>query len=370
MKIFLLVPSLEHGGTERQVAILARVLHQQGYDVSVLVLRDIRGQLDTELRQSGVPIHSLGGSLGFLSYFLTLRRLVAQEKPTVLYSFLPHGNVVAAAVKIFQPACRLVWGIRSAGMPLAGYSLKTLLAYWLERKMSMLPDRVVVNSQSGARDCQRKGFAVAKIAVAENGFDTGVFQPDAEGRARTRSALGIAEGDVAIGMVARIDPVKNHDMFLRAAAALGASSPHARFICIGGGSAQLKARLVELSHSLGIASRVIWTGDRNDVPAVLNALDIVTLCSNSEGFPNAIGEAMACGRACVSTNVGDIQQLFGESGMIVGVRDVPALTQAWRKLMDPAFRQAMGTGARERIVQSYSLDRLLERTLAAFGQPA
>ncbi len=370
MKIFLLVPSLEHGGTERQVALLARILHQRAYDVTVLMLRAYEGQLVAELREAGIPVRSLEGNLGFLSYFLSLRRLVQIEKPAVLYSFLPHANLVAATVKYFRPECRLIWGVRSADMPLAGYGLKTLFAYWLERKLSMLPDRVVVNSQSGAEGCKRKGFEPARITVVENGFDTGLFQPDAAGRERIRKAMNIADGDVAIGMVARIDPVKNHEMFLRAAAALSESSPTARFVCIGGGSAHLKTRLVELTHTLGIASRVTWTGDRNDIPAVLNALDIVTLCSNSEGFPNAIGEAMACGRACVSTDVGDVQQLLGNQGMVVGVRDVPALTRAWRQLMDPGFRQAMGTAARERIVESYSLDRLFERTLTAFGLPA
>jgi glycosyltransferase involved in cell wall biosynthesis len=104
--------------------------------------------------------------------------------------------------------------------------------------------------------------------------------------------------------------------------------------------------------------------------AALNALEISTLCSVSEGFPNTVGEAMACGVPCVVTDVGDARLLVGDTGIVVPKNDPAALAEAWARLSDPALRARLGRAARDRIVSQFSLDRLSDETLAAFAGPA
>lgn len=362
--IFLLVPSLEQGGTERQATLLALALHAKKKPVHVTVFRG--GVFARDIEAAGIPLTILGSG-GWISYFPSLSRLLRSEKPAVLYSFLPHANVVAAIARIVAPQCRLIWGIRSSDMPLAGYGLKTRAAYRLERFLSFLPHRIIVNSKSGAQSCERKGFPLDTIRVIENGFDTDQFRPDAQARERVRTEFGLRLGEIAIGLPARIDPVKGHATFLRAAAELLKAGRPARFFCIGGGSKMLAAELKALSDQLGITPHVTWTGNRNDMPAMLNALDIASLCSDAEGFPNAVGEAMACGVPCVATDVGDTAQLISDTGIIVPPRDPLALANAWRKLLDAGERRRLGQSARERMVRNFSTDRLAERTLAEFS---
>ena len=360
---FLLVPSLERGGTERQATLLALALRARNLPVHVIVFRG--GVFGQAIEAAGIPLSVLGG-MGWISYLPALVRLIRNENPTVLYSFLPHANVVTAIARIVDPRCRLIWGIRSSEMPLKGYGLKTRAAYWLERMLARVPNRIIVNSQSGAQSCIRKGFPAQAIRVIENGFDTDLFRSDAQVRERLRAELGLRPDEITIGLPARIDPVKGHVTFLEAAAEALKSNAALRFVCIGGGSRSLADELKALADRLGIGSRVIWTGNRDDMPAILNALDIVTLCSNSEGFPNAIGEAMACGVPCVATDVGDTRRLIAETGLIVPPRDPHALAHAWRTLIDAGERHRLGNAARERMVKNFSLDRLAERTLAEF----
>jgi hypothetical protein len=144
---------------------------------------------------------------------------------------------------------------------------------------------------------------------------------------------------------ARIDPVKGHATFLKAASELLKSGAPLRFICIGGGSQNLATRLQALADEIGIAPHVIWTGNRSDMPAILNALDIAALCSDAEGFPNVVGEAMACGVPCVGTDVGDTRHLISDTGFIVPPRDPRALADAWRKLLDARERRRLGAAA-------------------------
>jgi glycosyltransferase involved in cell wall biosynthesis len=362
--IFLLVPSLEQGGTERQVALLALALHARDIPVHVIVFRG--GVFAREIAAAGIPLTILGDGR-WVSYFLALARLLRREKPSVLYSFLPHGNVVSAIARVIDPQCRLVWGIRSANMPLKGYSLKTRAAYCLERLLSRLPHRIIVNSKSGAESCVAKGFPAGAIRVIENGFDTKLFRPDPQTRAVTRTQLGLRPNEIAIGLPARIDPVKGHRTFLAAASHALKSNSTLRFFCIGGGSQNLMNELKSFADGLGIAQQVIWTGNREDMPTMLNALDIAGLCSDSEGFPNAVGEAMACGVPCVATDVGDTRRLIADTGFIVPPRDPQVLADAWRRLLDAGERHRLGSAARARIVENFSLDRLADRTLEVFG---
>ncbi len=362
--IFLLVPSLEQGGTERQATLLALALRARNLPVHVIVFRG--GVFARDIEAAGIPLTTLGSG-GWVSYFPSLAKLLRAEKPAVLYSFLPHANVVSAIARIVDPQCRLIWGIRSSDMPLAGYGLKTRAAYWLERALSFLPHRIIVNSKSGAGSCIRKGFPANTIRVIENGFDINLFRPDATMRERVRAEFGLRPNEIVIGLPARIDPVKGHVTFLQAAAELLKTGAPLRFLCIGGGSQTLSAQLKALTDRLGIAPHVVWTGNRDDMPAMLNALDIAALCSNAEGFPNAVGEAMACGVPCVATDVGDTRHLIADTGLIVPPRDPQALANAWGRLLDAAERRRLGDAARRRMVENFSLDRLADRTLAEFS---
>lgn len=368
-RIVLFVPNLNRGGTERQVALLAQYWGRQGYDVTVATFRSA-GAFEQGLREANVRIENLGkGRLPrTFGSLVNLIRLLRQDSNTILYSFLPAANVVAAFAGLVCRNNTIVWGVRSASLPLDRYSAKTRFTYAAEHFLRRIPQRIIVNSRAGLEACARRGYPVERMRVVSNGFETNVFHPDPDARQRQRRALGLGDDEVVIGLPARIDPVKDHETFVKAAALFLASGAKARFVCYGGGLKDLGQSLKKLAEEKGIAEHILWVGEQGDMPLALNALDIATLCSVSEGFPNAVGEAMACGVPCVVTDVGDAAYLVSDTGLVVKPRAPEELALAWRRLIDAPDRKHLGEAARRRIVGHFSVESLGEQTLAVLAE--
>src|SRR5262249_33434665 len=145
--------------------------------------------------------------------------------------------------------------------------------------------------------------------------------PDRAAGGARRAAWGLGEDAFVVGMVARLDPMKDHAGFIAAAAAFAQQHADARFVCVGDGPPAYRRDLATMADARGLGERLVWAGEVNDLRAVYNAFDVATLPSAfGEGFPNAVGEAMACGVPVVATDVGDIRLMLGDSGEVVPPR--------------------------------------------------
>ena len=168
---------------------------------------------------------------------------------------------------------------------------------------------------------------------------------------------------VLIGIIGRIDPMKGHSVFLQAAARL--DSLRLRFVVVGDGPQEYRQQLAELGRSLGLDNRLVWAPGRQNVTQVYNALDIC--CSASifgEGFPNVVGEAMACGVPCVVTDVGDSAWVAGAGGLTVIPKDCNALSETLARIsrLSNEERSALGQQARKRIIENFSVETMVRRT--------
>jgi glycosyltransferase involved in cell wall biosynthesis len=232
----------------------------------------------------------------------------------------------------------------------------------MECALSRRADLIISNSRAGRDYAADHGFPRDRIAVVPNGIDAERFRPDPMLRAAKRAEWGLDEGETAIGVLARIDPMKGYPVFLRAAAIAARRRPDLRFFCIGEGDAAYLAELESQTAALGLGERVLWTGRSTEPVAALNALDISCSPSFGEGFSNAIGEAMACGLRCVVTDVGDSSLLVGGTGCVVPPGDADALADALLAVADMQGSEK-DPRARQRIVELYSLESMVERTL-------
>jgi glycosyltransferase involved in cell wall biosynthesis len=357
--VLLLTRSLEVGGAERQLVALATGLHQRGHRVAVVVFY-LRGPLADDLRAHGVPIVDLRktGRWEIFGFFARYRRAVHEFRPGVVYSFLGGANIVAALARRTGSPGKLVWSIRASDMDLAHYDWTHRAADALETRLSRTPRLIIANSNAGRDFAIGKGFAAGSIAVVPNGIDTQRFRPDPALRMKQRRDWGIPGGDVTVGVLARLDPMKDHATFLRAAALL--RSHPIRFLCIGEGPEQ--PRLRRLAAELGLGDALMFTGHADPL-AALNAIDIA--CSSSrfgEGFSNAVGEAMACEVPCVVTDVGDSRSIVGDTGIVVPRERPDELAAALLELISD--RRERGRRARKRIVANYSVRQMVERTEA------
>ena len=294
-------------------------------------------------------------------------QILHEVRPDILQTWLYHADLLGLVMLSLGQAPRLVWGLHASDAPgVAG--LRHILAWASGR-----PDAVVTVSQSGRRFHESVGYHPRQWVHIPNGFDTQALRPDAEARRRGRKQFGIADDAVAILLPARYHPIKDHKTFLAAAAALAAMRTDCRFFLAGSETGPGNRELASAVASHGLAERLTLLGERGDLDALYPAFDIVTLSSSAgEAMPLVLGEAMACGIACVATDIGDCAAVIGDTGIVVPPRDPSALAAAWQHLLalGPEARQLLGARARDRVLRHYALDVTVSRYAALYEEIA
>lgn len=360
----LFIRSLSIGGAERQVALLAAGLAARAHEVTIVLFYG-NGETEALLKNTKVRLLTLDktGRWDF-GAILRLRKLMIGEQPDVLYAFLPTQTTLAALLLPRPSPTRLVFGSRATAMDLTRYDWLSALTYKTEKWLSRRADLIIANADQVRDDAVARGLPAERMAVVYNGIDVERMRPSRESGMRVRRSLGIEETDFVIGIVARLDPMKDHATFLRAAAGYLQKQPDVRFVCVGQGAAAYQEHLRDLAKSLGIESRVVWTGARTDMTDIYNAFDIATSSSAfGEGFSNAIGEAMACGIPVAATDVGDSATIIDTHGEVVPIRQPEALIAAWRRLRQRMHQEPqLGALARTRIVENFSVDTMVKKT--------
>ena len=366
IRLMFLISVLNRGGAEHQLTLLAKGIDKRQFSVTVLTVYDGGPLLQTLLDTPGIEVLSLGkkGRGDYVRPIWRLLQIMRRSRPDIVHGYMGVANIMALlAGKPF--GAKVVWGLRSSVINFALYDRLSAWYFRLAATLSRFADLIIANSYAGKSHHVAEGYSGRHMVVIPNGFDTDYFRPDAVARERMRATWAVPDDALLIGLVARLDPTKDHVTFLHAAALIAAEFDHVRFVCVGGGPDSLRKQLLELGVTLGLADRVIWTGELGDLPAVQNALDIATSSTAfGEGFSNTVGEAMACGVPCVVTDVGDSARIVGSTGLAVPFGDPTALALAWRSLieMPEPERRRLGEDARNRIVASYSLDSLTRRT--------
>lgn len=364
-QILFLLRSFNLGGAERQLCALAAGLQESGYSVKIAVFYT-SGPLEAEARAMGIQIVDLKrrGRWDLFHFFLRLVRLIKGEKPDILHSYLQVPNIWSAFVKLVLPYVKVVWGIRASNVAMERYGWQAQLTDRVEFLLASIPDWIICNSQAGMRHAVEKGYPREKLCVIPNGTDTERFSPDRESGLKMRKRWGVGANQKLIGMVGRMDPMKDYPNFLRAASLLIQEREDIRFVCVGGGSDKYIYEYRNLARSLNLEQCLIWAGEQGNMPSIYNSLDILVLTSAfGEGFSNAVGEAMACGVPCVATDVGDAAQLIGTLGQIVPPGDSEALKRGILTLLNRLENETgLAEKATQRITEQFNITKLVSST--------
>jgi len=234
----------------------------------------------------------------------------------------------------------------------------------MERSLAWGTDRIVTVSDRIKNELVSYGVAPAgKITVVPLGFDLEPFLSCQEERGKFRGELGIGSGEKLVGIVGRLFPIKNHRLFLDAAARVASMEPDCRFVVVGDGI--LRPELEQVSRNVGIADRVIFTGWRRDLPRIYADLDALIVSSDNEGTPVSAIEAMAAGCPVVATRVGGLPDLIAENetGFLVPPKDAEQLASAvLRVLREPEMVRPVSEAARAVARARFSVRRLIDDT--------
>ena len=355
------------------MALLARGLHRQGFDVLVAVFYG-GGALEAGLHDQGVRIVSLqkSGRWDLMPFLWRLIRLVHREKPDLVHGYQPVPNLLTIFLKGIFPEIKVVWGIRASDMDLDRYDWLPRVVFPVQCFFSRFADMVITNSAAGRDYHEKRGISSRKMVVIPNGIDVEMFRPDLGGRNKVREEFGIGEREKLVGLVGRLDPMKDHPTFLRAASILKEKRAGTlRFLCVGDGPEPYNSQLINLARDLGLADTLLWAGGRSDMVEIYNALDVAVSYSYSEGFPNVICEAMACGVPCVVTDVGDSRWIVGDCGIVVPSSSPDLLGEAILKIVGEVESQpSLGIRCRQRIMEKFGVSRFVDKTIEALRELA
>jgi len=322
------------------------------------------GAYEAELRAGGVSVLCLHkrSRWDLLSFTRRIVSTIRRLRPDVVHSYMPGANILGAIARPFLGGIPLVWGIRASNVDASLYSDWIVSASLrCEALLSHGVDRIIANSHAGKRVAVAAGFPAARICVIPNGIDTTRFAIDPEARRRFRARYARNSHEKLVGLVGRLDPMKNHDAFIRAAAIVTTRRRDVRFICVGAGPPSYADALKLRASQAGLGDSIVWTGQLDDMRAVYNGLDLLCLASlTGEGFPNVVGEAMACGTPCVVNDVGDAARVVGSLAIVLRSISQESLAEA----IEATLASIPDVVAlRAQITDNFSVGRLCDETL-------
>lgn len=354
LQVLHVISGLGAGGAEHMLARLIAATPEIRHSVFSV---SGAGALTPQIASSGGSL--LGSAAGVSPRHRDFRLLASycrRVKPEIIQGWMYHGNIAALYAKLLAPNAALLWNIRQQLPPPSIASVPTKILLKLHAKASGIPRAIIYNSVTAAESHESVGVRQASRVLLPNGFDVDLYHPDEAARRQTRDQLGLQENDVAIGLVARFDPWKNHAAFFRVARRLLSTWPNVKFILAGNGTEASNPEIQALIPP-AVQPRLRLLGDRRDMPSLLPALDIACNVSLGEGFPNAVGEAMACGVPNVVTPVGSSKYLVSDCGLVADGVDEESIYSALDKMLSysSSQRRALGARSRERIVSEFSI---------------
>ena len=353
LRVIHLITSLSRGGAEHMLYKLLSSLDRDRIEPVVISL--VPGGVYAEkIADLGIPVHTLNWRRVWASPLALIRlaRLVARIGPDIIHAWMYHA---ALAGLLSAPRRPMIIAIRQAMHGLAHEKPMTRLVIRALGQLSGKALAICYNARLSRTQHEGFGFAAKSSLVIPNGFDTELLKPDREQGTEIRKSLGLRTDQFVVLHLARLHPVKDHAAMLSAAQSL---LPNPRFVFVLAGTG------VTAAHPLFAhldPDRFRLLGDRDDVPALLKAADLLCLSSIwGEAFPNVVGEAMASGVPCIATDIGDSAFVVGDTGMIVPPGDPEALAKAISHMAGLAAheRADLGARARQRIVENFSLAKV------------
>ncbi|MEW4528019.1 glycosyltransferase [Maioricimonas sp. JC845] len=361
IRLLLVIPTLDRSGAEKQLTLLARGLPRDEVSVHVVALTR-GGPYADELRAAGIEVTVLGKRMKFDPRALRdLKRLVREERPDVIHSWLFAANAYARFVAGGADGPPVIVSERCVDSWKSGWQL------WLDRRLIPRTRMLVANSESVAEFYRGVGYPADRVSVIPNG----IAQPAAPSCTRDEllRELGLPDDARLVAYVGRLARQKRLDTLMWAAQLLRQANDRSYLLIAGDGPEAARAQ--DLARKLECERHVRFLGHRNDAASLLPLVDVFWLASDFEGMSNSLMEAMAAGRPVVVSSIPPNRELVdhGEEGFLVDVGDGVGFAQYTVRLLDdPQLAATMGEAGRRRMQQRHSVELMVSRHMDLYRQ--
>lgn len=367
VRLLHLADTADLGGGETYLFLLADRLSRDRYVLSVFCPSE--GLLPQRLRKIGIPVVPFEiPKLLSPAALVRLIRLFQQHRPDIVQSHGARTNLYATLAGRWARVPIIVCTIHNSLYDYPISSIRRSLYLLGERLTFALSDRTICVADALAHDLtKRSGRDPRKIQVIRNGVDLEAFDPKTVDGSTVRREFGLEKDIPLIGIVGRMTPQKGHMDLLTALVQIKAVVPTVKVLIVGDGP--LRAELVQFTRSRSLEDRCIFAGMREDIPAIIGALDVVALPSLSEGLPFVLLEAMAMGKPVVATRINGVREVVedGVTALLIPPREPAMLAGAISALLiNQELRSRLAAAARQLVERRFSLDRMIQEVMALY----
>ncbi len=370
MKIVHIIVGLDIGGAELALKrLIEALIDSPNYHHRVISLTTV-GDVGAQMQALGVEVHAIGmrsaRDIPFILWELT--RLLRAIKPDVVQTWMYHADLLGGLAARLAGISNVVWGIRTTHVDVKRSRATSFVRHVCARLSHYLPHTIVCVAQTALKSHVAIGYDASRMVVIPNGFDLSRLIATTEQRQSLRAHCSFDINVVVVGFLGRFHPDKGQRNFVQAAGLLAKENENVHFLMAG---RDLDANNLQLNRWIsdtGFAERFVLLGERADVPVCLAAMDVFCLSSQTEAFPNVVGEAMSMGLPCVVTDVGDAAMLVANTGVVVPKEKPVALAIGMGQLLAMPYeaRQLLGQKANARIQTEFSMHRCTERFEAVY----
>lgn len=365
VNVLHVIVGLSNGGAEGMLTRLIKTQLDMGlaFRHTVISLTDV-GVHGVRLRDDcHVDVYELNMHRSHFFYgLLRMIQLMIKLKPDIVQTWMVHSDILGGLTARLLGLNRVIWGIRTTNFLIE--SKRTQFIRKICARLSyLIPKRIVCAAYASQKDSINSGYCSEKLRVIPNGFDVHALKLKSLNGLKMRSSLGLHENAVIVGCLGRFNPAKDYHNFIRAVAVLLLRFDNLKILMVGRDLTRDNLELMTLIDQTGFSNRFILLGEQEDGAAYLSVMNVFVLSSCTEGFPNVLGEAMAMGLPCVTTDVGDSSHLLGDTGKIVPAQNSVLLADAIAEILNlsDSSRKALGRSAQMRIEKMFSITASAER---------
>tara|TARA_B100001093_G_scaffold22981_1_gene20384 strand:- start:2053 stop:3177 length:1125 start_codon:yes stop_codon:yes gene_type:complete len=328
MQVLHIITGLKKGGAETLLCNLCQ--YDKEFNHTIISLSDTP-DLEASFIKLNIPLFSLNFPDGKIKFsgVLKLYRLIKKINPDIVQTWMIHADLIGGLTARFIGIKNIFWGVHHTELIHGKVKWSTILILKINVFLShFIPKKIIYCAEKSRSVQESIGFKKSKGAVIQNGYDIKRFYRNTNLGNNFRNELKISDDTFVIGHVGSYDPLKDQNTLIEALDILNKQNFKFNAVLVGKNLDNNNNDLVTKIEEKELSDRIHLLGLRNDIPAVMNGIDLFILSSISEAFPNVLNEAMACGTPCITTDVGDASLIVKNTGWIVPPKNPKLIVDA------------------------------------------
>lgn len=363
IKVTHLITGLSNGGAESMLYKILKYTNKTKFDLVVISMAD-EGYYGEKIKQLGINVVALNFKKPHLLIFNVFKLFKAINGTDVLQTWLYHANLFGLIVGKAWGIENIIWGIRQSNVDEENNKVNTIKIAKLSARLSKYVKYILSCSDEATNVHIKLGYEASKFKTIYNGFELDQYYLDEKANEILKGELHL-EDEIVISNVARWDIQKDHPNLLKSINILyyDFGITNIKLLLCGSGMNEENKDLLNLIKKNKLENCVILLDIRSDINKIMSLSDIFVLSSLGEGFPNVLGEAMACNTPSVTTDVGDCRAIIGDYGIVVEKQNPLELATAIKTLieMPKSDLEKLGLGSRLRIMQNYDIIQITKQ---------